>query len=432
MSPVAAPAHPTPVAPGPSSRAFAARSPSDVAGGELARPGRPLDAATLLRMERAFGRDLSAVRIHDDAQAQRSARSLNARAYAGGEHVVIGPDGAGGLATAPDSVLLAHELAHVLQQRIGGSRSPGRCPRGSLEAQADTAARAVASGGPPPALTGSAIGDARWMPRASIAQLSDEQFATEHELARAWLLEHAPADPAYADTESYVAAFEAAVSARQPTMTPAPPSASGPPATSVSGGDAPPATELSPDAGGTRGSAEPAADTGVTDMAPAPSADSGAGDAAPATDATPFAHSAGFIQVAGYARDNPARRADILTALDALEPPAVPLDVVDVPLPAAMLAVRVRWSEVPALRGAVQSLTPASGSTAPAAGSSVRVEVITAAEYEAMTGQPADQLPERTLVSAPAAGLSRAAIATAPPPLPYKPNTTGVIWTGGT
>jgi hypothetical protein len=61
------------------------------------------------------GFDFSHVRMHADAQAAESARSVGALAYTVGEHVVFGtgqyaPDTPGGLQ------LLAHELTHVIQQ----------------------------------------------------------------------------------------------------------------------------------------------------------------------------------------------------------------------------------------------------------------------------------------------------------------------------
>ncbi|MBB4895870.1 hypothetical protein FHS39_004951 [Streptomyces olivoverticillatus] len=74
--------------------------------------GHPLDAATRNDMEARLGADLSGVRVHTDAAAQRSAREIGARAYTAGNHVVIGRDGA-------DKATLAHELTHVIQQRRG-------------------------------------------------------------------------------------------------------------------------------------------------------------------------------------------------------------------------------------------------------------------------------------------------------------------------
>lgn len=82
----------------------------------LATAGRPLEPRSRGVMEGAFGHDFGRVRIHTDAAAAASARSVAAHAYTVGDHVVFG---AGRF--APDSErglrLLAHELAHVVQQR---------------------------------------------------------------------------------------------------------------------------------------------------------------------------------------------------------------------------------------------------------------------------------------------------------------------------
>lgn len=81
----------------------------------LASPGRPLDSAIRQDMEQRFGYDFSRVRVHADAASQRSAEDANARAYTVGHDIVFG---AGGFApaTRQDRKLLAHELAHVVQQ----------------------------------------------------------------------------------------------------------------------------------------------------------------------------------------------------------------------------------------------------------------------------------------------------------------------------
>jgi hypothetical protein len=85
----------------------------------LAAPGRPLDAATRAVMEMRFGQDFGDVRVHTGGAAESSARDVRAAAYTVGSRVVFGagryrPDGGEGRR------LLAHELAHVVQQR--GSR----------------------------------------------------------------------------------------------------------------------------------------------------------------------------------------------------------------------------------------------------------------------------------------------------------------------
>lgn len=71
--------------------------------------------------EAQLGRDLSDVRVHTDAVAAASARSLNAQAYAVGDHIVF-DDGRYSPHTHQGTHLLAHELVHVVQQRDGPER----------------------------------------------------------------------------------------------------------------------------------------------------------------------------------------------------------------------------------------------------------------------------------------------------------------------
>lgn len=86
----------------------------------LSRPGSMLDDATRSYMEQRFAFDFSGVRIHLDNQAADSARDVAANAYTVGSSVVFNrgkyqPDSAAG------RKLLAHELAHVVQQTQGGA-----------------------------------------------------------------------------------------------------------------------------------------------------------------------------------------------------------------------------------------------------------------------------------------------------------------------
>jgi|GEM_PF-5846987 len=63
-------------------------------------------------IQRAFGRfDVSGVRVHDDASAHTAARDLGAEAFAYGDDVVLGE--------SSDLSTVAHEAAHVVQQRAG-------------------------------------------------------------------------------------------------------------------------------------------------------------------------------------------------------------------------------------------------------------------------------------------------------------------------
>lgn len=83
--------------------------------------GRPLDHATRDFFEPRFGRDLGHVRIHTGPQAAESARSVNARAYTSGCNVVFG-EGQYYPGTEAGNRLIAHELAHTLQQHKTSGR----------------------------------------------------------------------------------------------------------------------------------------------------------------------------------------------------------------------------------------------------------------------------------------------------------------------
>ena len=87
--------------------------------------GRALDPALRHSMEARFGHDFSSVRLHDDAGAAGAAAGIAASAFTVGEHVVFGTGGFDPN-TPAGRRLLAHELAHVVQQRGGRSaRSTG-------------------------------------------------------------------------------------------------------------------------------------------------------------------------------------------------------------------------------------------------------------------------------------------------------------------
>jgi hypothetical protein len=81
----------------------------------LHTPSPRLDAATRAFMEPRFVHDFSHVRVHTDAKAAESARAVNAQAYTVGQDIVFGA-GQYAPGTRGGSQLLAHELAHVVQQ----------------------------------------------------------------------------------------------------------------------------------------------------------------------------------------------------------------------------------------------------------------------------------------------------------------------------
>lgn len=99
----------------------------DTVAATLRQGGRPLDAATRAYFEPRFGADFSTVRIHTDTHAAESAAAVNALAYTVGRDMVFN---SGQYAPHRDSGrrLLAHELAHVVQQ---GSADVNRGGRGN-------------------------------------------------------------------------------------------------------------------------------------------------------------------------------------------------------------------------------------------------------------------------------------------------------------
>ena len=105
--------------------------------------GRSLDGSVRSRMERAFGHDFSNVRIHAGARAAAASSSLNARAFTIGSDIAFGA-GEYKPGTLVGDAILAHELAHVVQQGssdpITSHKKRGASEYGSLEEDADRSA----------------------------------------------------------------------------------------------------------------------------------------------------------------------------------------------------------------------------------------------------------------------------------------------------
>jgi hypothetical protein len=147
--------------------------------------GAPLDPRIRAEMEARFGQGFGSVRVHDDAAAHDSAERLQAAAYTVGNHVVFNarqyaPD------TSAGRRLLAHELAHVVQQRRGGA-PPELSPAAGHERGADQAARAVEAGGAAVSVSGATgVGVARQLadefPKGDAARLLQPgpQYWLEH------------------------------------------------------------------------------------------------------------------------------------------------------------------------------------------------------------------------------------------------------------
>lgn len=87
----------------------------------IATPGRPLPALTRESFEQKTGRDLSNLRLHEDAADRSLVRSTRAEAFAAGEHIFVSrtlfPE-----ASQSDRELLAHEVVHTQQQCPGQKR----------------------------------------------------------------------------------------------------------------------------------------------------------------------------------------------------------------------------------------------------------------------------------------------------------------------
>ena len=74
--------------------------------------GAPLEQRTLARMEHGFGVSFAGVRVHADSELPRQ---VAADAFTAGSHLHFAP-GLYDPSSAPGEHLLAHELAHVVQQ----------------------------------------------------------------------------------------------------------------------------------------------------------------------------------------------------------------------------------------------------------------------------------------------------------------------------
>ncbi|HYW71714.1 MAG TPA: DUF4157 domain-containing protein [Pyrinomonadaceae bacterium] len=98
----------------PSGRAVMTHSLKRVDATAFTSTGAPLPVAMRNALARTFSVELSPIRIHTDASAQRVVRSLSTRAFAYGNHIFLGPG-----EQPTDLRLIAHEVAHVVQQASG-------------------------------------------------------------------------------------------------------------------------------------------------------------------------------------------------------------------------------------------------------------------------------------------------------------------------
>lgn len=147
--------------------------------------GQPLDATTRDFFEPRFGRNFSDVRIHTGAQAALTAQAVSARAYTMGRDVVFG-DGEYAPQSNTGRRLLAHELAHVVQQ----DTRPAQIMR-------------------VPTIT-------------DPSTLGPEDLMSQMQETRDWLLEHSMLELDYEPMERYLEALEAEYNTREtPNVAPA-------------------------------------------------------------------------------------------------------------------------------------------------------------------------------------------------------------------
>jgi hypothetical protein len=84
--------------------------------------GSSIESGTKSKMEGAFGESFSNVEVHTDSNAAQLSKDMNARAFTVGNHIAF----AGGEhqpGTIEGDALMAHELAHTIQQQGGETTS---------------------------------------------------------------------------------------------------------------------------------------------------------------------------------------------------------------------------------------------------------------------------------------------------------------------
>ncbi|WP_019012442.1 DUF4157 domain-containing protein [Deinococcus aquatilis] len=96
--------------------------------------GNPLPAAILRHLEQGLNHDLSRVRIHDDAEADKLSKKVNALAFTTGTDIYF-RSGQFNPNTQSGLELLAHEVTHTVQQSKGNVGT-GVDPDAGLESEA--------------------------------------------------------------------------------------------------------------------------------------------------------------------------------------------------------------------------------------------------------------------------------------------------------
>jgi Domain of unknown function (DUF4157) len=146
-------------------------------------PGRPLEPSTRAPFENHFGRDLSSVRIHDGPAASEAAESIQARAFTLGNSIAF-HSGEFSPQSQQGQHLLAHELAHTVQQGAGSGTIAPKVQRDlAVPTQSDPVQTDPTPGSPEQKSATQA--DASSKKGKMVGQLSDlkGRFASANQLA---------------------------------------------------------------------------------------------------------------------------------------------------------------------------------------------------------------------------------------------------------
>jgi hypothetical protein len=169
---------------------------------EQCRAGSAIPQTLLGQMSRSFAHDFSGVRIHTGEAADQAARTFQAAAFTHGSEIYFA-NGRYQPETARGRWLIAHELAHVVQQR-GACLERTSNADSSLEHQASRAAHAAITGRPALATPGSSALTVQCETEAELrAQLATIQSEINAERVRInEAKDSAPTDPTWELGES--------------------------------------------------------------------------------------------------------------------------------------------------------------------------------------------------------------------------------------
>jgi hypothetical protein len=154
-------------------------------GARRVADARNPDEMSIARVSGAMGADLSGVRVMDDAASHTAADALGATALTIGDTVLLGRD-APAASTPAREHLLAHELAHVAQQRTAAAvtdavSTPGDAHERAADAAATHAVRGEsaspeAAGAPPAVQLQKKSGERAGLDRAAAQQRLEAYF----------------------------------------------------------------------------------------------------------------------------------------------------------------------------------------------------------------------------------------------------------------